>query len=1022
MRRLPVAAFVTLAAATIGAFFVIQHLKVSTPLLAGFPAPYPAAINPINGQICKGQVDHRRMRVSFYLLNRSDDVGVDIVDPSGALIDTLASGVHMTAGRHPRRRLFVWNGRTSTGVVAPDGTYFVRVLLIHQNRSVLISNSAGALPVTVETVSPHPRVTAVTPDLIPRAGVSRAAIHYTGNARAAGRVLVYRTDLSGPPRLVKSFFAPRGGSAHWDGTLVHSVPAPQGTYLIGLVVTDKACNTGFFPAEHPPVAGTTAHAGVTVRYLAAQPPLIPVPAGGTATVYVDARRHGYAWALRAAGTKKVLASGRTRAFALHVRLPAGAAATGLYELALRYGSHRTLVPIVGTPAGAAHARVLVVLPALTWQGVNPVDDNGDGIPNTLSAGYPILLARPLVDGLPAGWGSLTGLLTRLHKDRRSYALSTDLALASGTGPPLAGHAGVVLAGDERWVPPALATALRGYVAAGVTCSRSGSTRCGARSASLPGVRATRAPPGRPTSSALTPGRVLATHGTLILGGKDQLGLFTQTSGAFRGFKTYQPFTSVSPPLTIASAAGTTTASSAIIGFRLGRGVVIEVGLPGFGSALAHNPTRRRSSADSGRSSRANRTGPIPTVTPGMAAYLKRLVSSLAAYQVADVVSKLLAVLLLPVYTRYISPAGYGVVELLANGVILISIIARFGMIESFLRFYFTDEDPVRRDALVRRTASFLLVATTIVAAVLAVFAGPLSQIVLSHRDTTTFLVAVLGLWSFTNLELAYGLLRVDERLRTYVTATLINVVLTVVASIVLVVGLGDGARGLLLANYGVSTVVLLGLWWTLRRPPRPAPRAGRADGDAAAFRAAHRARRGLGLCAQHRRSLLRLPRPQPGAGRSLLDRGQAGRGGGLHRARLSVRVATAGVFDPGRCAGCQALRSGHHVLPVRERLGGGRTGPARALDPATARRPCLRRRLPGVALGRPGLGAVRHVGHLSGHRRAGQGHDAQLPGRPGRTGGQRHPAARPRPVTGHRRRRASPSSGPTRSCSPSCTC
>ena len=64
----------------------------------------------------------------------------------------------------------------------------------------------------------------------------------------------------------------------------------------------------------------------------------------------------------------------------------------------------------------------------------------------------------------------------------------------------------------------------------------------------------------------------------------------------------------------------------------------------------------------------------------MTAYLKRLVSSLAAFQLADLVSKLLAVLLLPVYTRYISPSGYGVVELLANGVILISILVRLGMI------------------------------------------------------------------------------------------------------------------------------------------------------------------------------------------------------------------------------------------------------------------------------------------------------------------------------------------------------
>ena len=200
----------------------------------------------------------------------------------------------------------------------------------------------------------------------------------------------------------------------------------------------------------------------------------------------------------------------------------------------------------------------------------------------------------------------------------------------------------------------------------------------------------------------------------------------------------------------------------------------------------------------------------------MTAYLKRLVSSLAAYQVADVVSKFIAVLLLPVYTRYISTAGYGVVELLGNGVILISILVRFGMIESFLRYYYTDADQERRDALARRAIGFLLVTTTVVSIVLAVFAAPLSKVVLGYRDPAIFRIAVLGLWAFTNLEMAYALLRVDERLRAYATATLINVGITIVASVVLVVVLGQGAKGLLLGNYGASTVVLLGVWWSMR--------------------------------------------------------------------------------------------------------------------------------------------------------------------------------------------------------------
>jgi len=203
------------------------------------------------------------------------------------------------------------------------------------------------------------------------------------------------------------------------------------------------------------------------------------------------------------------------------------------------------------------------------------------------------------------------------------------------------------------------------------------------------------------------------------------------------------------------------------------------------------------------------------------AYLKRLASSLAAYQVADIVSKFMAVLLLPVYTRYIHPAGYGVVELLGNGVILISILVRFGMIESFLRFYYSDDDQERRDALARRAVGFLLMTTTIVSIVLAVLAAPLSRVVLGYGDPTIFRIAVLGLWAFTNLEMAYALLRVDERLRAYATATLTNVALTIASSLVLVVVAGEGARGLLLGNYGASTVVLLGVWWTMRDRLRP---------------------------------------------------------------------------------------------------------------------------------------------------------------------------------------------------------
>ena len=201
----------------------------------------------------------------------------------------------------------------------------------------------------------------------------------------------------------------------------------------------------------------------------------------------------------------------------------------------------------------------------------------------------------------------------------------------------------------------------------------------------------------------------------------------------------------------------------------------------------------------------------------MAGYLKRLMGALGAYQIASVLQKLLAVLLLPVYTGRIAPGGYGVVETLATFVIFASIVIRFGIIESFLRYYYADEDPARRDALVRRAVLFLVVTTTVACVALVIPAGPLAQLITSRHVPGAFRVAVLGVWSFTNLELAQAVLRVDERLRAYAVVNTINVLVTVGASVVLVVGLNRGYNGLLIANYGTSTLVLFGLWLHLRR-------------------------------------------------------------------------------------------------------------------------------------------------------------------------------------------------------------
>jgi hypothetical protein len=528
------------------------------------------------------------MRISFYLLHRADDVSVYVVeaDNPGVVVDTLASDRHMTINR---RSAFIWNGRTSSGGFAPDGTYAIRVSLKHQGRTLLISNHAANVTVLVQRHAPALRVTNVTPSIVPAASAVAATATFTGAGRRRPRVLIYRTDVPGKPVLVKSYNATtRRGRTVWNGTLTGGTPAPQGTYLVGLRLRDRACNAARFPASLPPVPGSTGHAGVTVRYLAAQPPMTPVRAGTSALVDVDARRHRYFWTLRqAGGAGKAVHSGSSSTVTLRVPLPGVGPA--LYELGLRWGDHRTTVPIVADAAAgsaAARAKVLVVLPTLTWQGLNAVDDDYDGIPNTLSRGLPIRLQRPLVHGLPQGFADEAALVDHLRTAGLAFDLTTDIALIQ-SGLPGKRH-GIVFAGAERWLPEPVGEELSRYVQQGGHVLSLGidSMR---RSVNVTDGQAL--DPGAPQAIdylLARPGKLVAARGALILAGKDRLHIFAGTSGALSGFASYQPIASVSPPAAIVSEAGASNAEPSIVGYRLGRGDVVDIGLPGFALSLAHN--------------------------------------------------------------------------------------------------------------------------------------------------------------------------------------------------------------------------------------------------------------------------------------------------------------------------------------------------------------------------------------------------------------------------------------------------
>ncbi len=198
----------------------------------------------------------------------------------------------------------------------------------------------------------------------------------------------------------------------------------------------------------------------------------------------------------------------------------------------------------------------------------------------------------------------------------------------------------------------------------------------------------------------------------------------------------------------------------------------------------------------------------------MSGYLRRLATTGAAYTAASIFSKVIAVALLPLYTRYLTPEDYGAAEILFAAVVLVSIVIRFGLIEAILRFYYKDdEDPGR---VVASTFAGLFWLSTLGALLALPFAGPISELLLKESAPELARIAIGGLWVLTLWEFMLTLFRLDERARAFFLTTILNVVAAIVLTVVLVVGLDEGARGLLLGSYATGAafvLVLIALQW-----------------------------------------------------------------------------------------------------------------------------------------------------------------------------------------------------------------
>jgi len=196
----------------------------------------------------------------------------------------------------------------------------------------------------------------------------------------------------------------------------------------------------------------------------------------------------------------------------------------------------------------------------------------------------------------------------------------------------------------------------------------------------------------------------------------------------------------------------------------------------------------------------------------MLARLQELLRHSAIYGLGSIVARVVAVLLLPLYTRYLSPSDYGLIEtLVALSAVLTALVAQ-GMKSAFFRFYFDSAEQARRHLVVRTAFWYVLAASTAVLVAGVALAQPISWLLFDTRSHDGLVIAAfVGLWAAMNYEQMTSLFRVEQRSTAYVAATLTNVAITIAATILLVVVFDKGPLGVLVGNLTGTLIVYAAL-------------------------------------------------------------------------------------------------------------------------------------------------------------------------------------------------------------------
>ena len=189
---------------------------------------------------------------------------------------------------------------------------------------------------------------------------------------------------------------------------------------------------------------------------------------------------------------------------------------------------------------------------------------------------------------------------------------------------------------------------------------------------------------------------------------------------------------------------------------------------------------------------------------------KTIIKHTFIYSTSDLLAKAVGFFLLPIYTRYLSPADYGILELLSVTLSIIMIFIQQGMQTSFFRAYSFDykESQEEQRSVVGTSYFYLFFSSLVFLGIIFLFSRQINDLLFQSKDYTKLVQLTIITGFFNTLSrIPFQLFRAKLQSIKFSLISILRFLMNVFFNIYFILHLKMGLSGIIYGN--LYTAILI---------------------------------------------------------------------------------------------------------------------------------------------------------------------------------------------------------------------